>query len=87
MMIRRGFLASTGAVALTPALARAQSLTTIRVATSPDEDCVACLYGQSSGISGARVSMSFSPQARAAAVYPRRLPAARSTLAKRVFWV
>jgi NitT/TauT family transport system substrate-binding protein len=50
MMIRRGFLASTGAVALTPALARAQSLTTIRVATSPDEDCVACLYGQSSGI-------------------------------------
>jgi NitT/TauT family transport system substrate-binding protein len=50
IMIRRRFLASTATVALAPTLTQAQGLTTIRVATSPDEDCVACLYGQSSGI-------------------------------------
>jgi NitT/TauT family transport system substrate-binding protein len=49
-MIRQRFLAGAAAVCLTPAVARAQGLTTIRVATSPDEDAVACLYGQSSGL-------------------------------------
>jgi NitT/TauT family transport system substrate-binding protein len=50
MMIRRSFLASTAAAAAVPSVAMAQGLTTVRVATSPDEDCVACLYGQSSGL-------------------------------------
>jgi NitT/TauT family transport system substrate-binding protein len=49
-MIRRRFLASAAAAAVAPAVARAQALTTVRVATSPDEDAVACLYGQSSGL-------------------------------------
>jgi NitT/TauT family transport system substrate-binding protein len=49
-MIRQRFLASAAAAAVAPAVAQAQGLTTIRVATSPDEDAVACLYGQSSGL-------------------------------------
>ena len=49
-MIRRRFLAAGTAAALAPTVARAQTLTTISVSTSPDEDAVACLYGQSSGI-------------------------------------
>jgi NitT/TauT family transport system substrate-binding protein len=49
-MIRQRFLAGAAAAAVTPAVARAQALTTIRIATSPDEDAVACLYGQSSGL-------------------------------------
>ena len=49
-MIRRRFLAAATAAALTPTAVRAQSLTTLQVSTSPDEDAVACLYGQSSGI-------------------------------------
>jgi NitT/TauT family transport system substrate-binding protein len=49
-MIRQRFLASAAATAFAPAAALAQTLTTVRVATSPDEDAVACLYGQSSGL-------------------------------------
>lgn len=49
-MIRRSFLASGAALALAPTVARAQSLTALRVSSSPEEDAVACLYAQSSGI-------------------------------------
>ena len=49
-MIRRSFLAGAAAATLAPSLARAQGLTPLSVATSPDEDAVACLYGNSSGI-------------------------------------
>jgi NitT/TauT family transport system substrate-binding protein len=49
-MIRRSFLAGTAALACAPSFAGAQTLTPLSVATSPDEDAVACLYGISSGI-------------------------------------
>lgn len=49
-MLRRTFVASGFAAALAPTIVRAQSLTTIRVSTSPDEDCVACLYATQSGL-------------------------------------
>jgi NitT/TauT family transport system substrate-binding protein len=50
-MIRQRFVAGSAATAtFAPAIVRSQTLTPVSVATSPDEDCVACLYGQSSGI-------------------------------------
>jgi NitT/TauT family transport system substrate-binding protein len=49
-MLRRRFVAGTTAAMFAPSVARAQALTTVRVSTSPDEDCVACLYGVSSGL-------------------------------------
>jgi NitT/TauT family transport system substrate-binding protein len=50
-MLRRHFVASgLAAAALAPAAGRAQTLTAIRVATAPDEDCVACLYAIQSGL-------------------------------------
>lgn len=49
-MIRRGFIAAAAAAAAVPRTAGAQTLTAVSVSTSPDEDAVACLYGQSSGI-------------------------------------
>jgi NitT/TauT family transport system substrate-binding protein len=49
-MIRQRFLAASAVALSVPGIARAQSVTTVRVSTSPDEDCVACLYGVSSGL-------------------------------------
>ena len=49
-MIRRSFLATGAAAALLPAAARAQTLAAVRVSTSPEEEAVACLYAQQSGI-------------------------------------
>jgi NitT/TauT family transport system substrate-binding protein len=49
-MIRRRFIVSGVAAAVAPTIVRAQALTTIRVGTAPDEDCVACLYAQQSGM-------------------------------------
>jgi NitT/TauT family transport system substrate-binding protein len=49
-MLRRSFVASGFAATLAPTIVRAQALTTIRVSTSPDEDCVACLYATQSGL-------------------------------------
>ena len=49
-MIDRSFLTAATATACAPSLAGAQTLTPLSVATSPDEDAVACLYGTSSGI-------------------------------------
>ena len=47
---RTAFLSSGLAFAAFPARARAQALTTLRVAGSPDEDIVGSLWGQQSGI-------------------------------------
>ena len=49
-MIRRRFLAAALAATAVPAVARAQSLSAIRIGTAPDEDCVACLYAVQSGM-------------------------------------
>ena len=50
-MLRRHFtVAGIAALAVAPIALRAQSALAIRVATAPDEDCVACLYAISNGL-------------------------------------
>ena len=48
-MRRSSFVAATATIALAPAVVRAQGLTTIRMASAPDEDVIGALYGVDSG--------------------------------------
>jgi NitT/TauT family transport system substrate-binding protein len=47
---RAAFLSATAGLVAAPAFARAQSLTKLRIAAGADGDCVAALWGASSGI-------------------------------------